>query len=91
MKVTVDKHGRVLIPKPIRDRLGLEAGTELELSVQPDENGEALMLRPAARPTLIWRDGVLVHTGTIDEPLNPGEYVHKVRDARVRQLLDPSA
>ena len=31
MKITIDKAGRVVIPAAIRERVGLKAGTELEV------------------------------------------------------------
>jgi AbrB family looped-hinge helix DNA binding protein len=31
MKVTIDKAGRIVVPKPVRDALGLDPGDELEL------------------------------------------------------------
>jgi AbrB family looped-hinge helix DNA binding protein len=31
MRATIDMAGRVVIPKPLRDRLGFAPGTELEL------------------------------------------------------------
>lgn len=43
MPTTVDDRGRVLIPKELRDRLGLEPGD----SVLIDADEEALYLRPA--------------------------------------------
>jgi len=33
MRTTIDAAGRIVVPKPVRDDLGLTAGTELELSV----------------------------------------------------------
>lgn len=33
MKVSIDKAGRIIIPAALRKKLGLGAGTELELSV----------------------------------------------------------
>jgi AbrB family looped-hinge helix DNA binding protein len=33
MRTTIDAAGRIVVPKPVRDQLGLEAGTELELRV----------------------------------------------------------
>jgi AbrB family transcriptional regulator (stage V sporulation protein T) len=44
MKSAIDQFGRVVIPKALRDRLGLESGQELEII---EENG-AIEIRPAA-------------------------------------------
>ena len=38
MEVTIDEYGRIVIPKSIRARLRLEAGSSLELDV--DASGE---------------------------------------------------
>jgi AbrB family looped-hinge helix DNA binding protein len=40
--VTLDKAGRVVIPKPLRDELHLEAGDRMEL----ESEGESVTLRP---------------------------------------------
>ncbi|TAM91470.1 MAG: AbrB/MazE/SpoVT family DNA-binding domain-containing protein [Jatrophihabitans sp.] len=45
MAITIDKAGRVVIPQAIRRRLGLAAGTELEI----EESDGAVVLRPASR------------------------------------------
>ncbi|WP_457548814.1 AbrB/MazE/SpoVT family DNA-binding domain-containing protein [Archaeoglobus sp.] len=37
MKVKVDKFGRIVIPKEIRNRLGIHENTELTLTVKDDE------------------------------------------------------
>ncbi len=36
MTLRIDNAGRIVVPKPIRDRLGLRPGTELEVSEGPD-------------------------------------------------------
>lgn len=43
MKVTVSSKGQVVIPKEIRDRHGLDAGTQLEV----EDRGDAIVLRRA--------------------------------------------
>jgi AbrB family looped-hinge helix DNA binding protein len=50
MRTTIDKAGRVVIPAPIRERAGLLAGSELE--VTEDEMGIRLE-RVAAGPRLV--------------------------------------
>ena len=55
MKATIDKAGRLVIPKPLRDRLGLRPG-EVEVVV----DGAALRVEPIAGESLEWRNGRLV-------------------------------
>jgi AbrB family looped-hinge helix DNA binding protein len=50
MKTTIDKAGRVVIPAPLRERAGLTAGAELEVTA--DELGIRLE-RVAAGPRLM--------------------------------------
>ncbi len=45
MKSTIDRAGRIVVPKPLRDRLGLIAGTEIEI----EERGGAVEIRPRGR------------------------------------------
>jgi AbrB family looped-hinge helix DNA binding protein len=57
MRVTMDRAGRIVIPKEARDRLGLRAGAEMELDIVDDH------LELSCRPVpmhLEERDGVLV-------------------------------
>lgn len=87
MEVTIDKYGRIVIPKPVRERLGLESGAALELTVERAEGGDALTLRPIReRRPLVWEDGVLIHRGVTDELLDPTESVRQTREERTRRL-----
>jgi AbrB family looped-hinge helix DNA binding protein len=57
MLTTIDKAGRVVIPAEVRKRLGLAAGTELEMVVE----GFAIRLvRAVAGPQLVRRGERLV-------------------------------
>ncbi len=49
MFVTVSEKGQVVIPSSLRAKLGISAGTRLEVS---EENGNILMLVEAQRKTL---------------------------------------
>jgi len=55
MRGTIDKAGRLVIPKPLRDQLGLRAG-EVELSA----DGAALRVVPVHDDDLVEEDGRLV-------------------------------
>ena len=50
MRTTIDKAGRVVIPAPIRERTGLSAGAEIEIT--EDETGVRIE-RVAPGPKLV--------------------------------------
>jgi AbrB family looped-hinge helix DNA binding protein len=77
MRATIDKAGRVVIPKRLRDDIGLRPG-EVEVTI----DGAALRVEPLAGESLDERDGRLVipAAGTrIDDDL-----VRALRDAGQR-------
>lgn len=60
MRTTVDRFGRVVLPKALRDRFGLAAGANVEI----EEAGDHLALRAAeAAPPLAVKSGILLFTG----------------------------
>ncbi len=67
MKPTrIDKFGRVVVPKPLRERLGLEAGAEVII----DGDDERIRLKPAgAAVAITTKEGVLVYRGTAENDL----------------------
>jgi AbrB family looped-hinge helix DNA binding protein len=78
MKTSLDKAGRIVVPKPLRDELRLEPGDSLEI----ESSGDGLMLRPArGHAQLRKKHGVWVYRA--DEPLSAAT----VRDA-VRQIQE---
>ena len=78
---TVDRFGRVLIPKALREFVGLRGGTEVE--IVPDEQGVRLM--PREQGVLLKKvGGVLVASGEASGDLAAA--VHLERRKRVRKL-----
>jgi AbrB family looped-hinge helix DNA binding protein len=60
MLVKVDSGGRIMIPKPLRDALGIKPGSVLDVSPY----GAALQLVPGGRAgQRVEMDGALVVTG----------------------------
>jgi AbrB family looped-hinge helix DNA binding protein len=60
MEVTIDSVGRVVVPKPLRDALGLAPGSMVDIS----RYGAGLRLVPTGRTArLVDESGVLVATG----------------------------
>ena len=56
MKSSVGERGQVVIPKEIRDRLGLEKGMILEVETSGDDG--AIVLRPIRKRRKDWRDWI---------------------------------
>jgi AbrB family looped-hinge helix DNA binding protein len=81
MRVAIDKVGRVVIPKPMRDALGIEGPTELELI---EHDGRLELTVPYIKAHLEVRDGLSVIVP--DEPVPPvtAEMVREVLE-RVRK------
>jgi AbrB family looped-hinge helix DNA binding protein len=77
MRATIDKAGRLVIPKQLRDHLGLRPG-EVEVSA----DGAALRVEPIAGDELEERDGRLVIPASGIE-MND-EIVRSLRDALQR-------
>lgn len=68
MEATIDSMGRVVVPKALRDALGLTPGTKVDIS----RYGAGLALVPGGRTArLVKEDGVLVATSetTIDDEI----------------------
>jgi AbrB family looped-hinge helix DNA binding protein len=73
MRTTIDKAGRVVVPKNLRVEIGLMPG-EVEIIV----DGNELRVRPVAEDQLVEVDGLLtVRAG--DEPITTDE----IRDLRL--------
>ena len=65
MEAIVDQAGRIVVPKPIRDALGLLPGTKVDITPY----GAGAQLVPAGRTArLVEEDGVLVAVG--DTPVD---------------------
>ena len=75
--LTIDKAGRVVLPKPVRDELQLVPGASLELEISEDQ----IVLRPVRRTVgLRKKRGVWVMD--TDEPLSAATVDRTIRDIR---------
>ena len=74
MRTTIDKAGRVVIPHPLRDRIGLVGGGEVEIEL----DGAAIRIEPVGGSGLR-EDGGLLLIPASGTPLTA---------ATVRELID---
>lgn len=84
-KLTMDRAGRVAIPKALREELELDAGDNLELQCE----GEQIILRPLRRrPALEKERGIWVYrTGERLSTSVAQETLKRVRERRTRRSL----
>ncbi len=81
MQLTIDQAGRVVLPKPIRDRFHLVKGAILRIVVEPD----GIMLKPENRTAPLAREGnLLVHNGTAS--IGMLDMIEQARSERDRQV-----
>jgi AbrB family looped-hinge helix DNA binding protein len=83
MTLRIDRAGRIVVPKPVRDRLGLRAGMELEMSEGP----QGLLIRPAERrPRLVRKGKLLIHTGKFPPRYDLTQAADADREDRIREI-----
>lgn len=86
MNVHVDKSGRLVLPKAVRQQLGITPDTDLE--IVPAQGG--ILLRPVAdQPPLRQIDGLWVHQGTATSSADWGRLVSAVREERAASAWAP--
>jgi AbrB family looped-hinge helix DNA binding protein len=81
ISATIDKGGRVVVPKAVRERLGLLPGTEVQLT----EGDGVLEVAPAPTPMrLVEREGRVVAEATVDLPALTADVVRDTLEQQRR-------
>jgi len=81
-RIPIDKAGRVVLPKPVRDRMRLSPGDHLVL----ESEEERITLRPdRARATLRKKRGIWVYHGSPSD-VSISELIGRERDKRSREI-----
>jgi AbrB family looped-hinge helix DNA binding protein len=80
--VTIDRAGRVVVPKEVRDRLGLVAGSQLDITVLRD----AIRLERRREPAraLSWTDDGRPYFPAVAGQITTDADVQDLRDALQR-------
>jgi AbrB family looped-hinge helix DNA binding protein len=84
MELRIDKSGRIVVPKPLRERLGFKPDTELEAVEQPDG---VLLKRVERRPSMTMIDDLWVHQGIPQPGANWERILEDVREERIESVL----
>ena len=81
MEATIDKFGRIVIPKEIRDDFNLKPGSQIRI----EEGEQVIILKPVdGEQNLQWKDGILVFTGV---PMgNLEKALERHREERLRKI-----
>ena len=80
MRTKVDRFGRIVVPKEIRDRHGLVPGSQVEI----EDSAETILLRVLSDlPGLVEKQGILVFSGRATGELDSAVRSH--REERLRK------
>jgi AbrB family looped-hinge helix DNA binding protein len=87
MELRIDKAGRIVVPKLLRERLGFKPETEIEVI----EQAEGVFLKRAGqRPSMVKVDGLWVHQGTAESGASWERIIEDVREERTDSVLKAS-
>ena len=84
MELQIDRSGRIVVPKTLRDRLGFKPDTAIAAIEQPDG---VLLKRVEEQPSMIKVDGLLVHRGVPEPGANWERVLDDVREERIDSIL----
>ncbi|MCH8326782.1 MAG: AbrB/MazE/SpoVT family DNA-binding domain-containing protein [Bacteroidetes bacterium] len=82
MVITLDKFGRIIIPKRFREHLGINFGTSLNIS----EDGKRIVIELVQKQEpVVDKDGILIFTGKLDN--KKSDFIKNDRNQRMHKLL----
>lgn len=81
-KITIDKFGRIVIPKKIRDDFGIQSGNNLIIKESP----EGFFITPLKEKELITEeDGFLIINPSLD--IDFENLIKDLRDERIKKII----
>ncbi|MGO9318675.1 MAG: AbrB/MazE/SpoVT family DNA-binding domain-containing protein [Terracidiphilus sp.] len=85
--VEIDKAGRIVVPKKLRDELQLVAGTRLRI----ERSGDRLVVEPLfSEPQLVMKDGMWVVSGGQITEADISELIRQGYAERMERILEGS-
>lgn len=83
-KISIDKAGRVVLPKSLREKMRVGPGDDLLVEAQ----GDHITLRPVRPEALLKKEyGIWVYQGEPSDTSIP-ELIDAEREKRIRELID---
>lgn len=84
MKLTLDKMSRLVVPKGLRDRFGLQPGDELEITLE----GDGIKLKPVLPvPALGMKEGIMVCTSEVPSSVwDIPDFIENQRNLRSMEI-----
>jgi AbrB family looped-hinge helix DNA binding protein len=86
MVITIDRAGRLVIPKSIRDELNLVPGSELEID---SVGGEIRLRLPAPKSRLVEKNGFLVFSAGGESNIDIADFISKEREKEALRAWGP--
>ena len=84
MKAIIDKAGRIVVPKDLRQRFAVRPNMELEIAEQP---AGVLPQVPDQKPSLALVHGLLVHPGRAEDRADWDLALENVREERLQKTV----
>ncbi|GAC1422357.1 MAG: AbrB/MazE/SpoVT family DNA-binding domain-containing protein [Acidobacteriaceae bacterium] len=85
MELTIDKFGRIILPKKIREHMGVGAGLKVEVK----ETADGVLLTPArGKSGLVMKEGILILAGSAENSaeIDWNSLVADEREERIRKI-----
>jgi AbrB family looped-hinge helix DNA binding protein len=84
MLATLDKFGRILIPKKVREHLGIRPASALHIK----DDGKRIIIEPIKEEEpIVEKDGLLIFTGKVQSNLE--QELKLNRNQRMKNLFYP--
>jgi len=85
--VEIDKAGRIVVPKKLRDALHLVPGTRLRI----ESSGDRLVMEPAlSDPQVILKDGMWVVSGSPTVDIDIPDLIRQGYEERAKRIMEGS-
>jgi AbrB family looped-hinge helix DNA binding protein len=83
MELKIDKSGRIVVPKALRERFGFKPDSELEALELPEG---VLIKKAEERPSMAKVDGLWAHQGIPQAGANWNHLLEEIREERIKSV-----